>query len=808
MNCQRLALALLAISSSAFAQPTIQTIAGSGLCGYSGDNGPASAATICNPKGITAEFNGNIYFVDSPNWRIRKIDLAGTITTVIGNGIRGTSGDGGPPLSASIGLVTDLIVGGAGICFGDQDAHKIRCLRSNGLMSGFGTGAPVSVDGPLPSASFNLVAGIEYAEQYFPPSVAYDVYAIDDNTLRRINGATGVVSTVIPPGILSSPSGIRTYNNSHIYIADGGNSRIVKYELATGTVTTVAGNGTSGYSGDGGPATAAQLQSPSQIAFDGAGNLFFTDRGNMRVRRVDAATGIISTYAGDGLSGFGADGIAPVLTQFAGLGGLIRNPVTNMLVIADGSNRLRQTPLLPASSVTLSASPNPATTTSTVTLAATVAPVTATGSAAFYDGASLIGTSPVSGGLASFAWTSPVAGSHLLRAVYLGDGATASSVSATTSLTVDTAKTNTTTSIVTNPAFPVVGQTVALIATVAPSAATGSVNFYTGSTLIGSGNLAGGQASVNVQAQTAGLTLVNLQAVYPGDLNHNGSSSASISVNVVKASTTTMVVSGLNPSTAGQSVTFTATVAPAAATGTITFVAGTLTLGTVALTGGSASLSTAAIPAGSSTVTAQYNGDANYNGGISAGLAQVVKANTATVLTATPNPSTYGQTVTLRAAISPASATGTVQFFNGATLLGTAAVSAGVGQLATSSLPAGPLSLRAQYSGDATANPSTSSNVNQTVNKANSSTTLAASATTVNRGQPVTFTATVAPAGATGQVQFKRGSTVLATVSVSSGQAVFTTSTLPNGNNSISAAYLGSANHNASQSASLNVRVR
>ena len=120
--------------------------------------------------------------------------------------------------------------------------------------------------------------------------------------------------------------------------------------------------------------------------------------------------------------------------------------------------------------------------------------------------------------------------------------------------------------------------------------------------------------------------------------------------------------------------------------------------------------------------------------------------------------------------ISPASATGTVQFFNGALLLGTATVTAGAAQLATNSLPAGSLALRAQYSGDAAANPSTSNIVNQTVNKVNTSTTLAVSATTVNRGQPVTFTATVAPAGASGQVQFREGSTVLATVPSRAGR--------------------------------------
>jgi hypothetical protein len=209
-------------------------------------------------------------------------------------------------------------------------------------------------------------------------------------------------------------------------------------------------------------------------------------------------------------------------------------------------------------------------------------------------------------------------------------------------------------------------------------------------------------------------------------------------------------------------------------------------------------------------VSAAYSGDSRYNPSTSAGLTQqVVKIATATALTRSPNPSVFGGSVTLTATVTPAGATGAVQFFDGSTLLGASNLSGGQAQLVTSSLTAGVHSLTASYSGTATHDPSTSSPVSQTVNKANSTTTLSANPPSPSHvGETVTFTAQVAPAAATGTVQFKDGSTIIGTAQLSGGTAVFATSSLAKGNHSIRAVYLGDANVNGSQSTSMTYRVR
>jgi hypothetical protein len=186
-----------------------------------------------------------------------------------------------------------------------------------------------------------------------------------------------------------------------------------------------------------------------------------------------------------------------------------------------------------------------------------------------------------------------------------------------------------------------------------------------------------------------------------------------------------------------------------------------------------------------------------------------VKVATTTSLTSSPNPSTFSSPVTLTATVTPASATGSVQFFNGSAVLGTANLSGGTAQLTVTSLPAGADSLTASYGGDA-ANASSASGARlQTVNKANSTTTLSANPASQSiSGQPVTFTATVAPSAATGVVQFLDGSTLIGSATLSNGTAVFTTTSLANGNHSIKASYGGDSNVNGSQSGALSYKVR
>jgi Big-like domain-containing protein len=274
-----------------------------------------------------------------------------------------------------------------------------------------------------------------------------------------------------------------------------------------------------------------------------------------------------------------------------------------------------------------------------------------------------------------------------------------------------------------------------------------------------------------------------------------------------QTSTTTTVTSSLPTSTFGQSVTFTASVSPSAATGNVQFFDGGNSLGTIPLSGGSASLTTASLTAGTHSITASYGGDANFASGTSSAMTQAVnQASTTTALTSSLNTSTFGQAVTFTATVSPAlGPTGTVQFFDGATSLGTVALSAGNASLTTATLTAGaPHSITASYSGNANYAGSPSSAVTQTVNQASTATALTSSLDPSLFGQAVTFTATVNPtSGPAGTVQFFDGLNSLGTVPLSGVTASFTTSTLAVGTHFITAAYSGDTNFTGSTSASV-----
>ncbi len=280
--------------------------------------------------------------------------------------------------------------------------------------------------------------------------------------------------------------------------------------------------------------------------------------------------------------------------------------------------------------------------------------------------------------------------------------------------------------------------------------------------------------------------------------------------------TTTSLTSSANPSAAGMSVTFTAAVAPSAATGTIEFFDGGVSLGTVTLSGGTASLSTASLSAGSHAITAAYSGDSAYLASTSPVLTQTVSASlidTTTSLATTPNPSAYGQSVVFTAGVSPSSGTGTptgsITFLDGATVLGSSALdSNGLATFSTSSLSIGTHSLTAQYSGDGVFAGSTSSATLQTVNKTDTTIGLTSNHNPSNNGQPVTFKATVSPSMATGIVQFFDGSTLLGGVALASGSASLTVSGLSVGSHSITATYSGDGNYNGSTSGVLTQVVR
>ncbi|MGE5644792.1 MAG: DUF4082 domain-containing protein [Acidobacteriota bacterium] len=364
------------------------------------------------------------------------------------------------------------------------------------------------------------------------------------------------------------------------------------------------------------------------------------------------------------------------------------------------------------------------------------------------------------------------------------------------------------------------GQAVTLTAVISASNATptGTVQFRDGSTVLGTAAVSGGRAAMSSSALGVGAHTIT--AVYSGDGTCSTSTSAALVQTVkVNPQTTTALASSANPSTSGQAVTFTAVVTAASGTptGSVQFRDGGSVLGTVALSGGRASFGTTTLSAGSHTITAVYSGDSTYTGSTSNALAQTVNSTSArattTALSASATSVAAGGAVTLTATVSSSSGTptGSVQFRDGSTVLATATLSSGRASLATSTLSAGSHSLTAYYTGNSTYAASTSAAVSVTVNSnPATTTTVSSSANPSTSGQAVTFTANVtATSGtATGSVQFRDGSTVLGTGTLSGGRATLSVSSLAVGSHSITAVYAGDSTHNASTSAALTQTVQ
>ena len=384
-------------------------------------------------------------------------------------------------------------------------------------------------------------------------------------------------------------------------------------------------------------------------------------------------------------------------------------------------------------------------------------------------------------------------------------------------------KANTATAVTSSLNPSVFGQPVTFTATVtavAPGTGTpsGSVTFLDGGSPIGSGTLSGGVATFATSALATGPHTITTS--YPGDPSFNGSTGVMTGNPQVvsKANTTTAVTSSVNPSVFGQSVTFTATVSPVAPgggtpTGSVTFLDGGSPIGTGTLSSGIATFSTSALAVASHTITTSYSGDGNFNGstGSLTGNPQVVnKANSATAVTSSQNPSVVGQPVTFTATVSaaaPGAGTpgGNVTFLDGGSPIGTGTLSGGVATLTTSALTLGSHTITTSYSGDGNFNGSTGSLTGnpQVVTKASSATTVTSTPNPSKLGQSVTFTATVAAVAPgtgtpTGSVTFLNGGSPIGSGPLSGGVATFATSSLPAGNNTITASYPGDGNFNGS----------
>ena len=310
---------LLLIAWPALPQ-TINSFAGNGSAGFSGDGAPAIAAALNHPKGIAIDFAGNLYIADPDNARIRFVGVNGIISTFAGNGTPGESGDGGPALAASFSDVMSVALDASGNLYvADSSNRRIRKISNGVVTSIAGTGVEgFSGDGG-PAANAMLGRPVGLVVDYGGNIICVDSTA---HRIRKID-SSGIISTIAGNGVngfsgdggpatlasLSFPLAVAIDRASNLYVADAGNNRI-RMIAPNGVITTIAGNGGGGFAGDGGMAVNASLNIPSDMAVDSAGNLYIADSGNNRIRRVNAA-GIITTLAGINGNGFSGDGGPP-----------------------------------------------------------------------------------------------------------------------------------------------------------------------------------------------------------------------------------------------------------------------------------------------------------------------------------------------------------------------------------------------------------------------------------------------------------------------------------------------------------------
>ncbi len=309
----------------------ISTVAGGGSADI-GDGGPATAATFSTHPMRVMVNGDDLYITDAHQNRIRRVDAAtGTISTVAGNGTESFSGDGGPATAAGLSVPHGARFDGEGNLFiADTRNHRIRRVdgRTGIITTVAGTGREGFSEDDIPAVEADLAA---------PLAVDLDdqgnLYIVDtdNDRIRRVDAATGTISTIAGVGEIGPlVDGVAVHQarfgrlrdlvftaDSNLIVADGNNSVICRIDLSEGIIRHVAGTGSAGFSGDGGPATAAELQLPYSIALDGDQNLFIKDSSNCRIRRVDAASGAIETIAGNGEYGFSGDGGPAIAARLA-----------------------------------------------------------------------------------------------------------------------------------------------------------------------------------------------------------------------------------------------------------------------------------------------------------------------------------------------------------------------------------------------------------------------------------------------------------------------------------------------------------
>ncbi len=919
------------------------TVAGDGQWFYQGDGVPATQAPIYLPSGLAVDGSGNLFLADSINNRIRRVDaVTQVITTVAGNGSAGTAGDGGPANEAEITSPSAIALDGAGNLFiADTGNSTIRRVDSvtqiiTTVVGMLGHAGYSGDDGPAVAAKLNAPQGLAI-------TASGDLIIADsaNNVVRLFTASDGKIQTIAGTGVagyngdgilaitaqLNDPSGVAVRTDGAIAIADLSNNR-VRLLTVGGNITTAAGNGTLGYTGDGGAATQAQLQGPAAVTFDPAGDLLIADSVNNCLRMVYGTQNTILTlagtpsddrYAGDGgpdnqARMHGPDGlffdaggslwvsdrfnnrvrkisgsqlaIGPYPTMKVGklsqpIGEQLMNagnqdltlgsPVLNQASLDMTGTTCGQSSMAPSvlcmmavqfaptsvgasvdgsiiwpsnspnvapvdqltgkvldvepTTVSLQSSANPGLLGQAITLTASVTSddTGRTGTVDFVESGNTWchAVTLATDGTATCSVAGLSLGTHIFTASYSGDN----NNSASTSLSLsETIKQQAAFSLAVSASPAVVTSAVSLTVSVADSngTPTGTVVFYDGASVVQTVALdAQGNASWRTAAFSIGMHIISAQ--YSGDSSNVASTSNAVSLDVQKASTTTILSAVANNQEVGTALAFTAKVISvngAVPTGTVQLSEGSSVLASAQIdTNGNANLSLTSLTSGIHLLTAVYSGDTNNANSISANVTQTVQQiATVTTLGADSDPIQAGAKVRFTATtqIAPGwtaygQLAGTVIFSEGSLVLGTTILD-GSGQavLTIPYLSVGVHHITASYSGAVNYEPSLSGVLNEVVQQTPASVVLNTASTSLLQGFGAVFTATIiTPTGIpTGSVLFKDGTAVLGTADVdSSGKANYSTAALPAGNHIITAAYSGDANYLAAVSSNLQISI-
>jgi len=342
---KRYILVLFILCTYIVQSQTITTIAGDGSSGFSGDGGLATTAQLNLPFNLTFDKFDNIFIADTYNNSIRKIDSkSGIITTVVGTADKKQVSELKTPTGLTFDNNNNLFI---------ADLANLRIRKVN-----LDTGSSITLVGKKSETEFPNID----AELGGPFNVVFDkkgnlyISNNSDSKVSKVEFSTGKVTTIAGTNEtgysgdgnaakiaqLANPTGLVLDDFGNLYIADTGNERIRKVNLSTGIITTVAGTGERGFTEDGGLAKHAELANPLGLAIDKKGNLFFVDRGNNKVRKINTTTGIISTIAGTGEAGFSGDGELATNAQLANPTGLAFNNEGDLFIVDRGNNRIRR----------------------------------------------------------------------------------------------------------------------------------------------------------------------------------------------------------------------------------------------------------------------------------------------------------------------------------------------------------------------------------------------------------------------------------------------------------------------------------